>query len=29
MVAPAGGPMSLEITGPPGTQEFLSDLLKG
>jgi hypothetical protein len=27
-VAPAGGPISLDITGPAGTQEFLSDLLK-
>lgn len=27
-VAPAGGPMSLDITGPAGTQEFLSDLLE-
>src|SRR3954468_16765570 len=27
-VAPADGPMSLEITGPAGTQEFLSDLLQ-
>lgn len=27
-VAPAGGPMSLDITGPAGTQEFLADLLE-
>jgi hypothetical protein len=27
-VAPADGPMSLEITGPAGTQEFVSDLLR-
>ena len=26
-VTPAGGPMSLDITGPPGTQAFLADLL--
>ena len=26
-VAPADGPMWLDITGPVGTQEFLSDLL--
>ena len=26
-VAPAGGPMSLDITGPAGTQEFLAGLL--
>lgn len=27
-VTPAGGPMSLDITGPAGTQEFLTDLLE-
>ncbi len=24
---PDGGPMCLELTGPPGTKEFLADLL--
>jgi len=27
-VEPDGGPVSLEVTGPPGTEEFLSALLE-
>ena len=27
-VEPNGGPISLELTGPPGTREFLSALLE-
>lgn len=27
-VEPDGGPISLELTGPPGTREFLSGLLE-
>ena len=27
IVEPDGGPISLELTGPPGTQEFISALL--
>jgi hypothetical protein len=27
-VAPAGGPVSLDLTGPPGTREFLSALFE-
>jgi hypothetical protein len=28
-VDPDGGPISLELTGPPGAREFLSALLEG
>lgn len=27
-VAPAGGPITLDLTGPPGTEEFIDALLE-
>jgi hypothetical protein len=29
VVEPDGGPVSLEVTGPPGTREFLDQLVAG